>query len=116
MYAQIVPSFAERFKELRGPLTQRDVGYRLDITDGMIQKWERGSSLPSLENLHRIADLTGVSLDYITGRSDERGDDPKWWLPAAPGPGGPSADLDAASQQRRRGDERRVGRSRPRRP
>lgn len=105
-------SFAERFKEIRGTMTQREVGYRLDITDGMIQKWERGSSLPSLENLHRIADLTGLSLDYLTGRSDERAADPAWWS----GPSSPSVDLHAAAQQRRRGDERRVGRSRPRRP
>lgn len=107
-----MPDFAERFRELRGPLTQRTVSYELDVTTAMIQRWERGRAQPSLETLHKIADATGISIDYITGRANEREKDPAWW----PDPENPSADLDAAVQQRRRGDEPPQGRSSRRRP
>lgn len=124
-----MPDFAERFKELRGPLTQRRASHLLDVTEGMLGKWERGAAQPSLETLHRIADETGATIDYIVGRTDDWDGTPAWWSnsgadgnghdprsPGAPGPSSRSADLDAAAQQRRRGDERRQGRSRQRRP
>lgn len=107
-----MPDFAQRFRELRGPLTQRVVSYRLDVTEGMVGKWERGSVQPSLETLHRIADATGASIDYITGRSDEFSGPPAWWA----GPDSPTADLDAAVQQRRRGDGPPRAPARQRRP
>lgn len=119
MYRKSMPDFAERFKELRGPLTQRAAGYKLDITDGMIQKWERRRSQPSLETLHKIADATGAPVDYIIGRTDDWEGRPLWWDDlsngeddtgggrGAPGrgPDSPTADLDSAVQRRRRGDE-----------
>jgi transcriptional regulator with XRE-family HTH domain len=83
------------------------------VTEGAIQRWERGTNQPSLEFLHKIADQTGASIDYITGRSDDFDGQPAWW---PEGPESPLADLDAAVKQRRRGDERRQVSRRQRRP
>lgn len=36
---------------------------------GTISKWKESS--PSVDNLKKVADYFGVSIDYLVGRSDE---------------------------------------------
>ena len=36
-------------------------------------KFEAGENLPSLERFIALADQFGVSLDYLAGRTEERG-------------------------------------------
>lgn len=43
---------------------------KLDIPRNTIYQWRKNN--PSLERLEVIADFFGVSLDYLTGRSDEQ--------------------------------------------
>jgi transcriptional regulator with XRE-family HTH domain len=93
-------------------LTQRTVSHRLNVTETAIQRWEKQGVPPKLSSLLAISDATGASVDFILGRSDEWTGHADWWS----GPDSPTADLDAAVQQRRRGDERRRDGSRPRRP
>ena len=64
----------ERIRELRKEEceTQVQVAEALGIAEQHYQKYERGASLPNLENVWKLADHFGVSIDYLVGRSEER--------------------------------------------
>lgn len=66
----------ERLRLLRKEkgLTQLQVAVYCDITEKAYQNYELMTREPKIAILVRIADLYGVSLDYLTGRTDERGD------------------------------------------
>ena len=53
-------------------LTLMQVAVYCDITEKAYQNYELMTREPKLEILIRIADLYGVSLDYLVGRSHER--------------------------------------------
>ncbi len=57
-------------KELK--LTQAQVAIYCDITEKAYQNYELMTREPKLEILIRIADFYKVSLDYLTGRTDEK--------------------------------------------
>lgn len=63
----------ERIRELRKEQreTQVQVTDAIGIAECHYQKYERGASLPNVENLWKLADHFGVSIDYLVGRSDE---------------------------------------------
>ena len=63
-----------RIRELRKEQceTQVQVADALGIAESHYQTYERGASLPNVENLWKLADHFGVSIDYLVGRSDER--------------------------------------------
>ena len=46
-------------------MTQLELAEKLNYTDKAISKWERGDSIPDVTVLKLIADLFGVSLDYL---------------------------------------------------
>ncbi len=46
-------------------LTQLELAEKLNYSDKAISKWEHGSSMPDLEILVAIAQMYGVSLDYL---------------------------------------------------
>lgn len=46
-------------------LTQAQLGEQLNYSDKSISKWERGESVPDVFVLKKIADLAGVTVDYI---------------------------------------------------
>jgi transcriptional regulator with XRE-family HTH domain len=46
-------------------LTQADLAETLGYTDKAISKWERAESIPDVIMLKQIADLFGVSLNYL---------------------------------------------------
>ena len=46
-------------------MTQAQLGERLNYSDKSVSKWERGESLPDVFVLKQIADLSGVTVDYI---------------------------------------------------
>ena len=51
-------------------LTQAQVAIYSDITEKAYQNYEAMRREPKLEILVRIADVFGVSLDYLVGRTD----------------------------------------------
>ena len=51
-------------------LTQREVAIYCDITEKAYQNYELMTREPKLEVLMRIAEVFQVSLDYLTGRTD----------------------------------------------
>ena len=64
-----------RLKEIREEknILQKDIAQKLNKTRECISSWERGVNEPDLESLIKLADILEVSLDYLTGRSDDVG-------------------------------------------
>lgn len=46
-------------------LTQAELAVRLNYSDKSVSKWERGESLPDIGVLKQIADMFGVTVDYL---------------------------------------------------
>lgn len=68
------PHFAKRFKMLRtsNQLTGKIIGQMLNLKSAsIITYWEKGINIPSLDVLHRIILLFGVTTDYLLGYIDE---------------------------------------------
>ena len=64
--------FNERLKEVRinRNVTQKQLSIDLHLSERGIQSYELGERKPGLDALLTIADYFNVSLDYLTGRSD----------------------------------------------
>ncbi len=58
---------AKNITELRllNNMTQMELGEKLNYSDKTISKWERAESSPDISVLVEIADLFGVTLDYM---------------------------------------------------
>ncbi len=52
-------------------LTQIDLAEKLNYSDKAVSKWERGESLPDIIVLKQIADIFGVSLDFLVDKSSK---------------------------------------------
>ena len=59
-----------RIRDLRtcAGMTQRELGDKLGISGAAVAPWETGGKRPTVDNLERMADIFGVSVDYILGR------------------------------------------------
>ena len=58
---------AKNITELRllNNMTQLELAEKLNYSDKSVSKWERGESLPDIAVLVEIAQIFGVSLDYL---------------------------------------------------
>lgn len=67
--------FASRLKSLRKEYgyTQSEVAEQLQIGQTTIANYENGSRIPDISKLSMLADLYLVSIDYLLGRSEDRG-------------------------------------------
>ena len=65
----------------KSKLTQLELADALNYTDKAVSKWERGESIPDVVILKRIADLFGVTVDYLL--TDGHDEDPGS-VPTAP--------------------------------
>lgn len=74
-------SFAANLCALRknAGLTQLELAERLNYSDKAVSKWERGESIPDITVLMRIADMFGVSVDYLM---KDRSEEPASTVPA----------------------------------
>ena len=63
----------DRLRECRqkANLSQKYVALSLGIAEPSVSNWERGKTRPSNENIAKLADLYGVSVDYLLGRTDD---------------------------------------------
>ena len=66
--------FSQRLKQLRKDkyLTQAQVADRIGVTPSMVSSYETDIRLPSYTVMLRIADLFGVSVDFLLGRQEKR--------------------------------------------
>ena len=64
---------AANIAELRkkNGMTQQDLAGKLNYTDKAISKWERGESIPDVMVLKQIADMYGVTVDYLLSETHE---------------------------------------------
>lgn len=62
--------FNERLRELRRQsiFTQKEIAAKLNISVSAYQYYESGKSQPNLERLVMLADMFGVSTDYLLCR------------------------------------------------
>ena len=61
---KIVAENIMKLRTLLG-LTQAQLGEKLNYSDKSVSKWERAESVPDVFVLKQIADLAGVTVDYI---------------------------------------------------
>lgn len=67
---------AKNLQDLRkaAGLTQAELAEKLNYSDKSVSKWEHAESLPDIEVLCKLADLYGVTLDFLTseGSAEEK--------------------------------------------
>jgi transcriptional regulator with XRE-family HTH domain len=71
-------TLGQRLKELRleKHMTQAEIGKYLNVSNVSVSGYENDTREPDSAALIKLADLYGVSLDYMHGRTDDRhGDD-----------------------------------------
>lgn len=63
-----------RIKLLRkeNGLTQAELGKLVGVSDASINKYEKGSMVPKIDKIEKMANIFHVSIDYLTGKSDSR--------------------------------------------
>lgn len=66
--------FSVRLKHLRRDkhLTQVQVAERVGVTPAMVSAYESDLKVPSLDTMIRLANLFGVTVDYLLCREDKR--------------------------------------------
>lgn len=66
--------FSQRLKRVRidRHMTQAQVAKKIGVTASMVSSYETDIRLPSYDVMIRIADLFGVSVDYLLGRDNKR--------------------------------------------
>ena len=52
-------------------MTQAELGARLNYSDKTISKWERGEAIPDAYVLTQLAELFGVSVDFLLSSHDK---------------------------------------------
>jgi len=69
----IVNTFRRRLRLERSfaGMTQAELGAKLKVHHSQISQWERGTRLPGLRSLCRLAKALGTSTDYLLGLSDK---------------------------------------------
>jgi len=65
-----LPTFSERFTELRGDRTQGEFAKFLGISRPTVGFYENGSRIPDALVLRQIAEKCGVSADWLLGLTD----------------------------------------------
>ncbi len=72
---EIKNAIAKNLSELRKRknMTQADLAEQLNYSDKAVSKWERAESVPDIGVLKEIADIFGVTVDYLI---TEEHDDP----------------------------------------
>ena len=64
--------FSERLVQLRKSreMSQIALAKEIGVSSRIYQEYEYGKSEPKMSNLISIADFFGVSMDYLSGRTD----------------------------------------------
>lgn len=65
-------NFGQQLKELRKAkgVTQKQLAVNIGASERGIQQYELGERKPTYDMLISLADYFGISLDYLTGRTD----------------------------------------------
>jgi transcriptional regulator with XRE-family HTH domain len=65
-------AFSKNLRKIRREkdLTQKQIAEKIGIAEALYQVYEHGKSSPGLEKLILLADCLNVSIDWLTGRTD----------------------------------------------
>lgn len=65
-------SFEKNLAELRKQkkLSQEQLSKKIGVHQNVIGRYERGEARPSIELASKLANVLGVSLDYLVGNTD----------------------------------------------
>lgn len=63
MYSKVLRTLREQHA-----WTQTEVATKIQLSQRAYAHYEKGESEPGIETMIRLADLYGVSLDYLVGR------------------------------------------------
>jgi transcriptional regulator with XRE-family HTH domain len=71
--ADNIMKLGEKITKLRKEkkLSQIDIAKAVGVSRDAISKYERGDIVPSVENAKKIADILGVSLDYLVSPEEK---------------------------------------------
>lgn len=71
---EIMESFPQRLRKLREErgMLQRELADKLNVSRVAVTQYEQGKRFPEWDTLRKIADIFGVSIDYLLGRVDDR--------------------------------------------
>ena len=60
-------TMGEMIAELRKEkgMTQRDLAEKLNVSDKAVSKWERNVACPDIQNIPKLAEILGVSVDEL---------------------------------------------------
>lgn len=66
-------TFSQRLIKLRTEcnMTQEELAKKIGLAISTISMYERGSRIPSLKVLEKIADFFNVDLDYLLGKKEQ---------------------------------------------
>ncbi|MBQ8551325.1 MAG: L-serine ammonia-lyase, iron-sulfur-dependent, subunit alpha [Clostridia bacterium] len=66
-------NFAEKFSRMRksSGITQQRLGTMLGVSNRAVSKWETGLSLPSTENVYKLAKIFSVPVDHFFSKQDD---------------------------------------------
>lgn len=64
----------KRLRDIRedNDMTQRQLAALIGVPPQRVSEWEKGTYLPRLDILCKLANIYGVSLDYLAGREPQR--------------------------------------------
>ena len=64
--------FAKRLKEAREDkkLSQRALSGKLGLSHGMVNHWETGTAVPSMDLIISLCKILNISADYLLGLKD----------------------------------------------
>ena len=67
--------FADKVVQLRkkSGWSQEELAEKLNVTRQSVSKWEGAQSIPDLEKILQLAQIFGVSTDYLLGLTDNPG-------------------------------------------
>lgn len=67
------PPFQERFAELleEMEITQYKLEKKTNISHSTMGYWKNGKKKPTIDNVIKIADALGCSVDFVLGRTDD---------------------------------------------
>ena len=67
-------SFGYRLASLRSEkgLTGKQLGELVGANKSIVAQWESGRNYPNNEKLIKLADIFGVTIDYLMGRTDSK--------------------------------------------
>ena len=60
-------------ERLKIGLSQEELGKMFSVTQQAVNKWEAGRSNPDQDMISNLVDLFGCTIDYLVGRTNERG-------------------------------------------